>query len=110
LLDNRQARRMMERMGLSMSEIKNVKKVIIQTVDKEISLEKASVFEIKAKDVRVFQVTAGEVTETAIAPPKFTEEDVMLVMTNANVAREKAIAALEEANGDIALAILRLKS
>jgi len=31
------------------------------------------------------------------------------VMTSANVSREKALSALEETSGDIALAILRLK-
>jgi nascent polypeptide-associated complex subunit alpha len=109
MMDNRQARRMMERMGLNMNEIKDVKEVIILTPEKEIHLEKASVFEIKAKDTRVFQVTAESVTEKAVAAPKFTEEDVSLVMTSASVGREKAVSALNESNGDIALAILRLK-
>lgn len=109
MMDNRQARRMMERMGLNMNEVKDVKEVVILTSEKEIHLEKASVFEIKAKDTRVFQVTADIVTEKTIAAPKFTEEDVSLVMTSANVSRERAISALEETGGDIALAILRLK-
>jgi nascent polypeptide-associated complex subunit alpha len=108
-MDNRQARRMMERMGLNMNEIKDVKEVIILTQEKEIHLERASVYEIKAKDTRVFQVTAETVTEKAVAIPKFTEEDVSLVITSANVSRERAVSALNEANGDIALAILRLK-
>jgi nascent polypeptide-associated complex subunit alpha len=109
LMDNRQARRMMERMGLNMNEIKDVKEVVILTSEREIHLEKASVFEIKAKDTRVFQVTAENVTEKTIAAPKFTEEDISLVVTSANVGRERAISALEETGGDIALAILRLK-
>jgi nascent polypeptide-associated complex subunit alpha len=108
-MDNRQARRMMERMGLNMNEVKDVKEVVIYTSEKEIHLDKASVFEIKAKDTRVFQVTADTVTEKAVTPPKYTEDDVSLVMTSANASREKAIATLDETNGDIALAILRLK-
>jgi nascent polypeptide-associated complex subunit alpha len=100
---------MMERMGLNMNEIKDVKEVVILTQGKEIHLEKASVFEIKAKDARVFQVTAEKITEKEVAAPKFTEEDVFLVMTSANVSRERAVSALDEADGDIALAILRLK-
>ena len=108
-MDNRQARRMFDKMGLSMNEIKNVKKVIIQTADKELLLEGASVFEIKAKETRVFQVTAQTVTEVALSAPKYTEDDIVLVMTSAEVSRERATAALDEASGDIALAILRLK-
>ena len=99
----------MERMGLNMNEIKGVKEVIILTSEKEIHLEKASVFEIKAKETRVFQVTAETVTEKAVALPKYTDDDIALVMTSASVTREMAVTALDEANGDIALAILRLK-
>ena len=100
---------MMERMGLNMNEIKEVKEVVIVTREKEIHLEKPSVYEIKAKEARVFQITAEQITEKTTAVPKFTEEDVSLVMTSANVSRERAFTTLEETNGDIALAILRLK-
>ncbi|HVP24303.1 MAG TPA: nascent polypeptide-associated complex protein [Conexivisphaerales archaeon] len=108
-MDNRQARRMMERMGMNMNEIKEVKEVVIVTRDKEIHLDKPSVYEIKVKEARVFQITAEQITEKATDVPKFTEEDVSLVMTSASVSKERAVTALEEANGDIALAILRLK-
>ena len=109
MMDNRQARRMMERMGMNMNEIKDVKEVVIYTSQKEIHLDRASVIEVKAKDTRVFQVTAETVTEKDLAPPKYTEDDVSLVMTSASVSHERAVAALNDSNGDIALAILRLK-
>ena len=40
--------------------------------------------------------------------PSFKEEDIVLVMQQANVAREKAIQALTDSKGDIAQAILTL--
>ena len=40
----------------------------------------------------------------------YNEEDVKIIMEQANVSREKAIKALEENNNDLASAILSLKS
>ncbi|MDG6933430.1 MAG: transcription factor [Nitrososphaerota archaeon] len=101
---------MMERMGLNMREIEGVKEVTIVTSQKEIHLKDAQVFEITAKGSRIFQVTASNIEESETAPQKFKEEDVALVMAQAGVSREAARAALEESNGDLALAIMRLSS
>jgi nascent polypeptide-associated complex subunit alpha len=48
------------------------------------------------------------VSEQKKETQKFTEEDIMLVQQQANVSRERAIAALEESNGEVARAILKL--
>ena len=109
MIDNRQARRLMERMGLSMKELEGVKEVMIITEDKEIRLINPQVFEINAKGSRVFQITSDKIEETA-QKPEFKEEDIALIMSQTGVSREVATAALTESNGDIALAIMRLKS
>ncbi|HYC26541.1 MAG TPA: NAC domain-containing protein, partial [Nitrososphaerales archaeon] len=61
-MDNRNARRMMDRMGINMKEIPNVKEVVIVTADKEIHVTNASVSEVNAQGNRVYQV-AGDVEE-----------------------------------------------
>jgi nascent polypeptide-associated complex subunit alpha len=101
---------MMERMGLNMHEIEGVKEVTIVTTQKEIHLKNAQVFEITAKGSKIFQVASSEVEEVPLQSPKFKEEDVVLIMSQTGVSREKAQAALEESNGDLALAIMRLSS
>jgi nascent polypeptide-associated complex subunit alpha len=106
-IDNRQARRLMERMGIEMKEVKDVEKVVIFTRDKELVIINPSVSEINAQGARIFQVT-GQVNEQKKETQKFTEEDIMLVQQQANVSRERAIAALEESNGEVARAILKL--
>ena len=40
--------------------------------------------------------------------PTFKEEDIILVMQQANVSRERAMQALSESKGDMAQAILTL--
>ncbi len=53
---------------------------------------------------------AGEVEEVLLEKKTFNEEDVLLVQQQANVNRERAIAALEESDGEVARAILKLTS
>ena len=108
-LGDRQARRMMERMGINMKEMPGVEEVIIRTAEKEIHVRNATVSEVNAQGNRVFQV-AGEVEEVARERKTFSDEDVLLVQQQAGVSREKAIAALEEADGEVARAILKLTS
>ena len=108
-IDNRQARRTMERMGINMKEIPNVQEVIIRTSDKEMHIKDASVSEVNAQGNRIFQVM-GEVEEVEVEKETFNEEDVLLVQQQANVSREKAMAALEESDGEVARAILKLTS
>jgi nascent polypeptide-associated complex subunit alpha len=101
---------MLERMGLDMNQIPDVKEVIIRTSSKDMVIREANVSEINAKGMRVFQVMGSEVEEIEREQPKFTEEDVMLVAQQAGVSRERANVALEESNGDLAQAILQLSS
>jgi len=108
-MDNRQARRAMERMGINMKEIPNVEEVIIRTSDKEMHITNASVSEVNAQGNRVFQVV-GDVEETEVEKKAFNEEDVLLVQQQAGVSRERAVAALEETDGEVARAILKLTS
>lgn len=106
-IDNRQARRLMERMGIEMKEIKEVEKVVIVTRDKELIINNPSVSEINAQGNRIFQVS-GQVVEQRRQTEKFTEEDILLVQQQAGVDRAKAISALEESEGEVARAILKL--
>lgn len=108
-IDNRQARRMMERMGINQKEIPDVEEVIIMTPTKEIHVKNGSVAEVNFQGNRIFQVS-GEVEEIEREKKTFNEEDVMLVQQQAGVTRERAVAALEEADGEVARAILRLTS
>lgn len=108
-MDNRQARRAMERMGINMKEIPDVEEVIIRTSDREMHITNASVSEVNAQGNRVFQVV-GDVEETEVKKRAFNEEDVLLVQQQAGVNRERAVAALEETDGEVARAILKLTS
>jgi len=105
---NRDMRRMLDKMGLEMKDIGNVEEVVIKTESKELYLLKPQVIEMKGKESTIFQVIASDIEEKERDVPTFKEEDIILVIQQANVSREKAVHALTDAHGDIAQAILSL--
>ncbi len=107
---NRDMRRMMDKMGLDMTEIPNVQEVIIKTDKKEIIIAKPAVTEMKAKDNSIFQVVADSYEEKELENPIFSDQDIELVSQQAGVNKEQAINALNESEGDLARAILLLTS
>jgi len=108
-MGDRQTRRLMDRMGINMKEVPGVEEVVIITGSKELHIRGAQVSEINAQGNRIFQV-AGEVEEVEKAKKTFSDEDILLVQQQANVTKEKAIAALDASDGEVAKAILRLTS
>jgi nascent polypeptide-associated complex subunit alpha len=105
---NREMRRMLDKMGLEMKDLGNIEEVIIKTETKELYLIKPQVVEMKGKESTIFQVVATDIEEKERETPSLRDEDIVLVMQQANVSREKAIQALVDAKGDLARAILNL--
>ena len=108
--DNRQTRRMLERMGVCMEQIENVEEVIIRMPDRDLVIKNANVSEMKMKGTKMFQVVGDDIEERMREKPKYTREDVLLVAQQANVSEAKAEQALKDTEGDLAQAVLRLSS
>ncbi len=122
-MDSRKARRMMKQMGMNMNELTFVKRVIIQGDDKEIVLEGPQVTSINVQGTKMYQVAGGTETErkpqTGVATPDaepekaelvIPEEDILLVAQQANVSVDRARVALEESEGDLAQAIIKIQT
>ncbi|MEM2759950.1 MAG: nascent polypeptide-associated complex protein [Nitrososphaerales archaeon] len=105
---NRQIRRMLDKMGLNMNELKDVEEVTIKTIDREIIIKNPTVAELKTQDSTIYQVVGDDIEEKQRVVPKFKEEDIMLVSQQAGVSKEVAIKALADSQGDLAKAILGL--
>lgn len=105
-INAKQMKKMMKQMGIEMEEIE-AKEVVIKTSTEELIFRNPSVTKISAKGVETFQIVGSyEVLKIA---PEISDEDVKLVMEQANVDAETARKALIEANGDIAEAIMKLQ-
>mgnify|MGYP001378259133 FL=1 len=105
---NRQMKRIMDKMGMDMEEVNNVQEVIIKTDKKEIIISKPAVTEMKTKESSIFQVVAESYEEKELEVQIFSDEDISLVCQQANVDEETAKNALNDAEGDLARAILML--
>ena len=108
-INPREAKRMMQRMGMSMGAMPDVEQVIFKTSTKEIIVENPEVAVMEMQGQKIFQVTGEKIVERTVEKAvKIPEEDVQLVATQANVSQEQARAALEQTKGDLAQAILLL--
>jgi nascent polypeptide-associated complex subunit alpha len=108
----REAKRMMQRMGLNMNSVEDVEQVIIKTSSKEIVIKEPEVSILEVQGQKMFQVAGGQITEKAAERKTTTvaEEDVRLVADQTGKSLEDARKALEESGGDLAKAILLLQS
>jgi len=111
----RQARRMMEKMGMKMNAVADAKEVIIRRENTELVIESPQVTVMQFQGQKIYQVMGASSFERPITgiekkekPIQVSEEDVQLVAAQAGVSHEKAKQALEQTNGDLAQAILNL--
>jgi nascent polypeptide-associated complex subunit alpha len=116
----KQMETMMRRLGMTSEPIPGVEEVVIRTRTVDHVFKAPEVTILTVQGVRTYQVVGTPVTRprTAAAPtPAATpapepsgppEEDIRLVMEQANVSREEAVEALEAAHGAPAEAILRI--
>ena len=111
-INPREAKRMMQRMGLNMGEMPDVQEVIFRTSSREITVQSPSVAIMEMQGQKIFQVTGGKISEKTAErkTPGVAEEDIRLVADQTGKSMEEARRALEESQGDLAKAILLLQS
>ena len=124
---SRQMRRKMQQQGVEMDQIEATR-VIIEGTEKTLVLEQPEVILMKQAGQEIYQIigqaeerSSGDITFVSddevedgevleATESTITENDIMLVATQANVEKKEAELVLNECNGDIAKAILFLKN
>ena len=106
-INPKQMQRLMKQMGIKQEEI-SADEVIIKTNEKEIIITNPQVSKVNAMGQETFQIT-GNIQEREIKK-EIPKEDIKTVAQQANVSEEQAKKALEKTSGDLAQAILNLKS
>ncbi len=107
-INPRQMKQAMKRMGIQMDEI-NAESVVIKCADKDIVIENPQVVRTVMQGQVMFQISGKIKEQIGEVKVEISEEDVKMVAEQAGVSEDKARTALEESNGDIAGAIMRLK-
>ncbi|MCX8174013.1 MAG: nascent polypeptide-associated complex protein [Thermoplasmata archaeon] len=106
----REAQKMMKKMGISTEEIEGVEEVIIKTKTKDYVFRKAEVAIMTIQGQKIYQLIGEPEIVEKVSKPKYTQEDVLLVVQQTNVSEEEARKALEETDGQPAEAILKIMS
>jgi nascent polypeptide-associated complex subunit alpha len=123
--DPRRMKAMMRKMGIEQEELEGVERVVIVTRDRELVFEAPEVVAVTAQGQTTYQVSgkaveqprgvatagapgAAAATASAAPRPKYTSEDVALVVAQTGVTEAAAREALEACHGEVAEAIIRL--
>jgi len=108
----RELRRLMKRLGLEMKPLEGVLRVTIEAEDKDYIIEEPQVLVMKMRGGETIIQVMGKIVEREKPKEKveISEEDIELVMSQTGASREEALKALEEAEGDIAAAILLIQA
>lgn len=119
-LSPRQLKRMQSRLlgslGLDVKELGQAEEVLIRFSDRELVIHGPNIIEMKIEGENILQVIGGEVEERepgeAEAEERYepSQDDILLVAAQAGVSEEEAAQALRDTEGDLAKAILLLKS
>ena len=96
---------MMKQLGINQEDLDASKVTIEKSDGSKIILENPSVQKITMQGQTSYQI-AGD--ETEAQAEKFSQDDIKLVAEKTSSSEEQAREALEETNGDIAEAIMKL--
>jgi len=107
-MDPRAVKQAMKQMGITQEEIQ-ASEVIIKCKDKEIVISQPAVAKIKMRGEESFQISGNVSVRGISTKPEITEDDIQTVVEQAGVDKETAEKAINDADGDIAEAILKLK-
>ncbi|MBU2504099.1 MAG: nascent polypeptide-associated complex protein [Nanoarchaeota archaeon] len=103
-LNPKKMQEMMKQLGMSQEEIDASRVIIEKPDDSKIIIENPSVTKMNIQGKEMYQIS-GDVSEESTS---ISEEDVKTVMEKTGADEAKAKEALENSNGDLAEAILKL--
>ncbi|MBN2458812.1 nascent polypeptide-associated complex protein [Candidatus Woesearchaeota archaeon] len=107
-MNPRQMRQAMKRLGIQQEEI-DAKEVIIRLEGKEIVISNPSVSKVNMMGQDTYQIVGEESERSLDTKPEISDEDIDTVAEQSGASKEEAKQAIEEANGDLAEAIMKLK-
>lgn len=102
-MNPKQLNQAMKKLGMKQEEIE-ASEVIIKCADKNLVIRDPQVVKVNMMGQNSLQITGNIEEESTIS-----QEDIQTVAAQAEVSEEEARAALEESDGDLAEAILKLQ-
>ena len=108
-VNQKQMQQMMKKMGMSQEEIE-ASEVIIKLPDRKLVISNPQVSKVNMMGQETYQVV-GSPVEQALDDEQITinDDDIQTVVDQTGASKEDAKQAIEDANGDLAEAILALQ-
>ena len=98
----------MKRLGIQEHQIDAVE-VIIRTPEKELVFANPQVSKVDMMGQNTYQIVGTPEERPLSTKPDINEEDIKTVMDQTNCSEEDARKAIEDADGDLASAIMKLR-
>lgn len=107
-MNSRQMRQAMKKMGINQEEL-DAQEVIIRFPDRDLIIKNPEVSKVNMMGQETYQVVGEATEQERDVAPDINEDDIDTVVEQTGVSREDAKAAILEAKGDLAQAILKLQ-
>ncbi|MBI2656470.1 nascent polypeptide-associated complex protein [Candidatus Woesearchaeota archaeon] len=108
-MNPREMQKAMKRLGIRQEEIE-AELVIIKTSNKDLVINNPHVSKVNMMGQETFQVVGDVVEVDKNRVAEINEDDILTVMEQTSCTKQEASGALEESNGNLAEAILRLQN
>ena len=108
-MNPRQVRQAMKKLGIQQQDIEATE-VIIKTKEKEIVIKDPQVAKVNMMGQETFQIIGNAEERALQTEPEINEDDIKTVMEQTGADEDKAKEAIQQNNGDLAAAIMGLKS
>ena len=108
-MSQREMQKAMKRLGIKQEEI-DAEVVVIKTHTKDLVIKNPQVSKVNMMGQETFQIV-GEIFEVDRSEkPEINEDDAATVIEQTSCSREEALEALQNCNGNLVEAILRLQN
>lgn len=107
-MNPRQMKQAMKKMGIHQEQLE-ASEVIIRLVDRDLIITNPDVAKVNMMGQETFQIVGEVVEQQRETTPDIDDEDIQAVIEQTGVSKEIAQQAIEDANGDLAEAILSLQ-
>jgi nascent polypeptide-associated complex subunit alpha len=106
--DPRQMQMMMKKLGINVQDVDGVQEIIVRTASKDYIFTEAQVTIMKASGTETWQISGTPTTVEHEVRLSFSDDDVAMVVEQTGCDDKAARAALTDAGGDLAEAIVAL--
>lgn len=107
-MNPKQMQKMMKQMGMKQKDVDAEQVIVVQADGSRLVFDNPSLQEVEMMGQKTYQLTGTARLERAETTPDISDEDVQTVVEQTGATEDAARKAIEDADGDLAEAIMTL--